>query len=385
MLVHRTRMVLTAGAAVAVAEGLVVTAWLTSSPASVVAIVQVFMLALLAVTALAGRLMVLRARLHDEIAWEAVVAERSRIAEEMHDTLGHELSLIALRAGALEVAHPDTAERTQSIRRGAERANGTLREILEVLPTAAATAPLAPGGTPLPELIDTARAAGLTVDAELPDLNDLPAVVLETVQQVVREALTNAARHAPGQPVTVRVRRAEDAMTMLVTNPIDERHHSGYEAGTGLQTLRRRLGVLGGSLAAGTHAGGFVVDAVLPCEPRITPLVRRHVPTRSRRWALSIGLPIAALALGVIGYYEWAVQGATTDAATVGRIHVGASETAAARLLPRRQAPVRLSQPPRPAGATVCDYYTDGNFPIGYASWRICFGAGTVVSIDDLR
>jgi signal transduction histidine kinase len=371
---------------IAAAEALVVATWLTSSAASVVAIVQGVVLMLMALGALCARYLVLRARLHEDIAWEAGTAERSRIAEEMHDALGHELSLIAVKAGALQVTHPDVAERTESIRRGAERAIAALRDIIAVLPAHAADVAVVPASVPLSGLITAARCAGLNVHAELDDLEDLPAIVLDTVHRVIREGLTNAGRYAPTRSVTLQVRRTEDIVAIRLTNPTKGQLPTTARAGTGLTTLSDRLGVLGGSLEVHLVDRVFQLSAELPCRPRLLPVTRVLRPTLPRRQVLlSLGLPAVGLLAAVLGYYTWAVQGATTDSVTIGRIHPGMTAATATRLLPRRQAPIRLPAPPQPIGARACRYYTDGNFPIGYASWRICFGAGVVVSVSDLR
>ncbi|MFJ8073228.1 sensor histidine kinase [Streptomyces sp. NPDC096176] len=126
--------------------------------------------------------------------------ERSRIAEDMYDSLGHELSLIAVRAAALEV-DPGLDERRQAaageLRRAAADATARLRDIIGVL-RAEEAAPTAPAGETVTALVDRARDSGMTVDfTDEGAPTALPPMTDRAVHRVVQESLTNAAKHAP--------------------------------------------------------------------------------------------------------------------------------------------------------------------------------------------
>jgi hypothetical protein len=375
--------------ACAVGEGLVLLVWLTAGRSSAVVLVQVLVVAVLVVVAFGARYAALRARYLDQVAAHAAAMERSRLAEDMHDTLGHELSLLAVQAGALQLAHPDTADRSAAIRDGAERATLVLREIVSVLPATHLTGTLDQTAASLDAILSRARAAGLAVVSRVDGLEELPRVVHDTLERLVREALTNAGRHAPGAPVTVGISRCAGRIRVEIANDATEALSGLGTAvgGNGLAALRRRVGLLGGTMSAGISGGIFTLHATVPCQPVLaTSLPPVRVPVRPTRVLVTTVLvPAAAVLLALLGYHTWAVHDATTDPVTMTRIHPGMAEATARELLPRREAPVRLSAPPRPAGADSCRYYTDGNFPVGYASWRVCFGSGTVLTISDLR
>ncbi|MFG1609172.1 sensor histidine kinase [Actinoplanes sp. NPDC049265] len=138
--------------------------------------------------------------------------ERARIAADMHDSLGHDLALMALRAGALELA-PEMTDANRhaatELRESAVAATDRLRNTLDLLRE--------PGAAPLPpslsELLDRARSAGLTVHHTGPDSTD------PTVHRVVQESLTNASRHAPGAEVELTVTRSPTHTTLRIQNP----------------------------------------------------------------------------------------------------------------------------------------------------------------------
>ncbi|GAB3983872.1 hypothetical protein GCM10029978_091840 [Actinoallomurus acanthiterrae] len=190
--------------------------------------------------------------------------ERARIAQDMHDSLGHELSLIALRAGALEMAS-DLPQRHRAaageLRAGTASATERLREIIGVLregPGVDPAVPLTPARESVTDLVERARASGLPV--ELRDEREdggpvpLPDMSGHAVHRVVQESLTNAAKHAPGAAVTVRLTRSENETVVTVTNeppPASPRPgangpHSSQKPGTsGLQSASPKPGANG--------------------------------------------------------------------------------------------------------------------------------------------
>ncbi|GAB3802457.1 histidine kinase [Micromonospora zhanjiangensis] len=229
--------------------------------------------------------------------------ERARIARDMHDSLGHELSLIALRAGALEMAadlDPRHRAAATELRVSVAAATERLREIIGVLRETPEPAPTRPVAGTVADLVAGARDAGVTVDlwfdghpdtdvrppvaapehravvpeppaADQPPVVDpvagLPPLVAGAVHRVVREGLTNAARYAPGAAVTVTVTRVGGELEVDVTNaaPPPGAPAGPLSTGSGLIALREGIGLLGGALHAGPrHDGGFAVTARLP-------------------------------------------------------------------------------------------------------------------------
>ncbi|WP_432927849.1 sensor histidine kinase [Microbispora sp. CA-135349] len=228
---------------------------------------------------LAGRERVAQLEREQElIAERARLRERARIAADMHDSLGHELALIALRAGALELAADMTGrnrEAAAQLRASAVTATDRLRRTVGVLRETAATGgdtasrvPTEPPDETVEALVDRARDAGMAVelryDGERPDL---PPLVDRAVHRVVQESLTNAARHAPGADVLVHIERSEEAVAVTVRNSAARAEPGPAGGGSGLAGLRERARLLGGALRAGPHDGGFAVTARFPHRP----------------------------------------------------------------------------------------------------------------------
>ncbi|MFJ7909942.1 sensor histidine kinase [Kitasatospora sp. NPDC096204] len=161
------------------------------------------------------------------VAEQARLRERARIAQDMHDALGHDLSLIALRAGALKLA-PGLArphrEAVQEIRAGAAAAVDRLGEVIGILRDGdengeGASAAHGPADSDIPQLVAEAAAAGLDVRSEITGEPDgLPRATEHAAFRVVQEALTNATKHAPRATVTVEVAYSEDGARLRVAN-----------------------------------------------------------------------------------------------------------------------------------------------------------------------
>ncbi|SCG49539.1 Signal transduction histidine kinase [Micromonospora siamensis] len=347
------------------------------------------------------------------VAERVRLRERARIAQDMHDTLGHELSLIALRAAALELAddlHPRHRAAAGELRASVAGATERLHRIIGVLREAADPVATRPAGADLAELVDGAREAGMAVTLRVaPDAAGLPAVTGQTVGRVVREALTNAARYAPGAAVTVAVDGGPDGFRVRVDNaaPPDGPLPGPPSHGSGLVALAERVRLTGGAFTAGpTDVGGFVVDAHLPAEfavgagtpaggatgraaeparadpaggPSTAPGQRMRDARRGARRSLLVALaapPAVALALSLV-YYPLATAGAELDRPTFERMRPGTPRAELAGL-PRRQVEAPADAPPATAG-TSCEYYTDGNFPLARPVWRLCFAGGRLV------
>ncbi|MBB4917665.1 ATP-binding protein [Streptosporangium saharense] len=191
------------------------------------------------------------------IAEQARARERTRIAGDMHDLLGHELGLVALRIGGLEVA-PGLDERYRQAageaRRAVTAASERLQEIVDMLHRDVGSAQ----EESVPELVERARAAGMRV--ELRTVGDGPhpvAMAERALRRVVQEGLTNSAKHAPGAPVTVTVEHlhSETVVTVTTAPSLGQPGDPG-SGGHGLEGLRERVRLCGGSLRAGPRSEG---------------------------------------------------------------------------------------------------------------------------------
>jgi signal transduction histidine kinase len=194
---------------------------------------------------------------HARVA-DARRGERSRIAAEMHDVLAHRLSLLSLQAGAIEL-RPGTpaaelAEAARVVRSNAHQALDDLRNVIGVLRDDHRVG-LAPQPTlrDLDALVGDCLAAGMRVDLDpLPAAPTVPDAVGRHAYQVVREALTNARKHATDQPVTVSITGGPgDGLRVEVTNPVAvpvPAVDTIPGAGVGLIGLRERVELTGGTL-----------------------------------------------------------------------------------------------------------------------------------------
>lgn len=219
-----------------------------------------------------------RAEERRQAAAIALSRERALLAREMHDVVSHQVTLIAVQAGAMQVAGRDEAERTfaRTIRQLSVVTLQELREMVQVL--------RASGGTdreiaPQPVLSDLGRlvaASGLDTrtDVDLPEALAQP--VQRAVYRFVQEGLTNVRKHAPDAAVRIVARVVDDTVRVDLTNgPARSDRLELPGSGLGLIGLRERASLLGGSLDAGATAdGGFALRLRLPVE---------HVPERIPR------------------------------------------------------------------------------------------------------
>ena len=204
------------------------------------------------------------------LAREAVLGERTRIAREMHDAVGHRVSLMVLQAGAIEVAADDRDRVEQlaaHVQAAGRQALEELRQMVGVL-RADEGAPLAPqpGVEGLAALVEQARAAGMEVELRTAGAIEVDPSVGRAAYRIVQEALTNAAKHAPGAPVCVQLDRREAELVVRVVNGAARRPATGAPSGGfGLVGLAERVRTLDGRLDAGPRLdGGFAVEAALP-------------------------------------------------------------------------------------------------------------------------
>jgi signal transduction histidine kinase len=202
--------------------------------------------------------------------------ERLRIARDLHDVIGHNISLINVQASMgldLIDSQPEQARAALSaIKSASKEALEELRTMLTPLrgDDVAPRSP-APGLDRLPELIELTRAAGLTVEVDITGkAPPLPATVQLAAYRIIQESLTNVARHAGQVRVTVRVTYDDANVHVQVDDDGKAPSGAGSATGTGsgITGMRERATALGGSLSAGSrHVGGFRVSARLPVSP----------------------------------------------------------------------------------------------------------------------
>ena len=205
---------------------------------------------------------------------EARVAERARIAREMHDVLAHRLTLLATYAGALEYrpdAPPEQLARAAGVvRAGVHQALDELREVITVLrddDDVDGKHPL-PGPADLDGLIAETRDAGTAVDVtrRVTQQEDLPGGLGRTAYRVLQEGLTNARKHAPGRPVRVLLAgKPGGRLVVELANPVGPADPVINGSGTGLIGLTERVRLAGGEIDHSISADGeFVLRAWLP-------------------------------------------------------------------------------------------------------------------------
>jgi signal transduction histidine kinase len=214
---------------------------------------------------------------HNERVASARVMERSRIAQELHDVAGQHLAglmTLADAAASLAADRPaDALALLDEVRSEGRFAAASLAGALAEL-RASETAPMEATRDlrQSPELAAFWRRRGMDVTLmSLSDLDDLPAVVSTTAYRVLQEALTNAAKHAPGAEVTVRLAREKEMLEVAVENGprrAGAPNIPGIGLGWGLSGLRERVQLLRGSFRAGeTAEGGWLVRIRMPIAP----------------------------------------------------------------------------------------------------------------------
>ncbi|MFJ3620448.1 sensor histidine kinase [Streptomyces iakyrus] len=217
--------------------------------------------------------------------WEnAAREERARIVRELHDVVGHHVSMIAVQAETARVATPGMpaagSERLLSIGDTARAALTEMRRLLGVLrdddepPTGAERRPQ-PDLTQLDDLLDEARKAGTATIRLI--LSGSPRPMGPGIElaayRIVQESLTNARKHAMGAPVDVELHYAHDALHVGIRdNGPGAPPAPPGSGGHGLLGMRERVAAVGGQISTGpADAGGFLVQASFPAKPERTP------------------------------------------------------------------------------------------------------------------
>ncbi|WP_138758553.1 sensor histidine kinase [Modestobacter altitudinis] len=214
--------------------------------------------------------------LHDEqeraaqaLSRQGALAERARIAREMHDVVAHHMSMIAVRCETApyrieEVPAPVRTEFAE-VAAAARQSLAEMQSLLGVLRSddGAERAPQ-PGLADVEALLRAARAAGAELMWEL-HLPEAPPAFGLTAYRIVQQGLANAAQHAPGAQVRVRVAGEDDVLRIEIVNGPGTTMPSGPGGGHGLPGMRERAAVHGGTVEAGAlPGGGFRLVAALP-------------------------------------------------------------------------------------------------------------------------
>jgi len=200
------------------------------------------------------------------LAQRAAAEERNRIAHELHDVIGHALtvSLLHITSARLALAEDpaEAGDALEQAERLAQQSLADVRAVVGLMKDPTASAPL-PGVDEIDSLVESFRGAGTSIEYDVTgDLSRLTATEGLTVYRILQEALTNVARHAPGSPATVHL-NVDDGQIRV---QIDSSGRPGRPStgGAGLTSMRERAEALGGRLSAGPLGNGWRVEAVLP-------------------------------------------------------------------------------------------------------------------------
>ena len=213
-------------------------------------------------------------RERDANARVAAAEERVRLARELHDAVGHSVSVMVVQAGAERLAlgeeRPSTRDALLAIERTGREALAEMSRLLGLLRKEGEGLALAPRPTltHVDALLQTVRDAGVPVELRVEgDLRSLPPGVDVSAYRILQEALTNIVKHAGPARASVAVRYGDRAVEVEVSD--DGRGPlNGNCVGYGLAGMRERVELHGGTLQTGKNdRGGFVVKARLPLEP----------------------------------------------------------------------------------------------------------------------
>ncbi|WP_308405532.1 sensor histidine kinase [Streptomyces tardus] len=347
------------------------------------------------------------------IARETRMRERQRIARDMHDSLGHHLTLIAVHTGALQVDAGLSGQQREAVgvlREASVTAMRELREVVGILKdeegdgTEAASAPGVPD---LPELVASSHRAGTAVSHTVTGTpRALAPAADQAAYRIVQEGLTNAHKHAPGSPVAVGLRYEPDVLLVeVVNNPAPGGDPDAAEAasatavsgGRGLDGLGERARAAGGMLHHGPYGtGGFRLAGALPYDA-VTPAVDarqqravrdldRAVVGRSRGClpsALAIGGLLIALVVTGVVWLGLDIERSLVDQDTYRGVRVGQQEDLVRERLPRPSsfAGILDAEHPRPKDATCVVMFSaealnkDGTGDLA----RFCFRDGKLI------
>ncbi|MFE7112185.1 sensor histidine kinase [Streptomyces sp. NPDC057575] len=198
--------------------------------------------------------------------------ERNRIARELHDSIGHALTVAVVQAGAARAAHdPEFTERAlAAIEETGRDALDDLERVLRVLRESGPPVGQRPTLVEADRLLDSARGSGAKIDADVSGpLEQVPGAVSREGYRILQESLTNVLRHSGTVPVRVRITVTDGGLELEVTNPLSAAIADSAAVpggGSGLRGIRERAALLGGKAETGPHEGEWRVRARLPLD-----------------------------------------------------------------------------------------------------------------------
>jgi signal transduction histidine kinase len=207
--------------------------------------------------------------MHERIAQEAVAADRSRIARDLHDSVAHAITIMTLQAGGARrrSTDPVVEDALLIVEASGRQALADMNRFLGVLGSDVEALGEAPGLGDVSDIIEGTRAAGADVELTVSGrVDQVPVSVGATAYRVVQEALTNALKYAIPGPMNVTVVAGADALDVNVTSPIDGTAPAVplKGGGRGIGGLRRRVAVFGGTLEARRDGDVWRVSARIP-------------------------------------------------------------------------------------------------------------------------
>lgn len=184
-------------------------------------------------------------------------AEHRRLARDLHDGIGHALSIISLQASAgrrILETQPDKAARSlEVIETTSRNAADDLDRMLAVLRDRAAPRSPDPGLDSVPTLITAHRELGVEVDAEVDVVPGLPSLLSTTAYRIVSEGLTNARRHGTGERTRLELAADQAGVSIMISNPYRKRRQTRSNGGRGITGMRERAALFGGTVSAGVE------------------------------------------------------------------------------------------------------------------------------------
>lgn len=331
--------------------------------------------------------------------------ERARIARDMHDSLGHDLSLIALQAGALELdaGLPEEKRKVaRTLRTATTDAMDRLEDVLAVLrEDSGESNENRESQDSVDNLVERAAEAGVRVRVERDsDFPELPEIVRLALYRVIQESLTNATKHAPGSEVLVRLENRDEIVTASVSNQIVVDPGTSASGGRGLIGLAERVRLAGGRLDVARSDGVFRVTAELPRDPAgIVARPREKVPAppavlrrlRFDFWTQVVG-PIALMLVVTTAFSYYSAyrrtSGYAVDPAVFDSLRIGETRDAVnGRLQIGQESRIRYPDDRDPIAhrpGVNCYYYRqkDSLFTTSNQTYRLCFDDYHLVAKD---
>ena len=204
---------------------------------------------------------------HQREREDAAEAERLRIARELHDVVAHNVSAMAIQAGAARVSGGSSAQTLEAIEQSARDTLAELNKLLGVLRKTAGGPDLAPQPTlnEVDALLKPAREAGIEATLKVAgEKRPLPAAVDLSAYRIVQEAMTNVLKHANANRVEVLIAYEPDGVALTISDN-GSGPREGLATGHGLIGMRERVELFGGEMNTGSSSlGGFTVRARLP-------------------------------------------------------------------------------------------------------------------------